>query len=225
MILKPGAALLFDIDGTLADTDPLHLEAFNRTFAPYGEHFDEARFALELQGLANAAIAARFVPQLSAAEGMEVLRGKEAIFRDLAKSSIHAVPGLFELMDMADRIGLPMAAVTNAPRANAELILDGLGIRDRFKAMVIGEELAHGKPHPLPYLEGLRLLGADAGSSVAFEDSRTGIASATAAGIVTVGIRTSLLHQDMLTAGAAMSADGYDERELRAFIEARVAVG
>jgi len=222
MILKPGAALLFDIDGTLADTDPLHLQAFNRTFEPYGHHFDKARFALELQGLANAAIAARFVPHLSPDEGMEVLRGKEAIFRDLARTSIHAVPGLFELMDLADGIGLPMAAVTNAPRANADLILDGLGVRARFKAVVIGEELAHGKPHPLPYLEGLRLLGADAASSVAFEDSRTGIASATAAGIVTVGIRTSLLHEDMIAAGAAMSVDGYDEPELRSFIEARI---
>lgn len=223
MILKPGAALLFDIDGTLADTDPLHLEAFNRTFAPYGEHFDKPRFALELQGLANAAIAARFVPQLSAEEGMAVLSGKEAIFRDLAKTSIHAVPGLFDLLDLADSLGLPMAAVTNAPRANAELILDGLGIRDRFKAIVIGEELAHGKPHPMPYLEGLRLLGADAASSVAFEDSRTGIASATAAGISTVGIRTSLVDQDMIAAGAVMSVDGYGEPELRRFIEARVA--
>lgn len=222
MILKPGVALLFDIDGTLADTDPLHLEAFNRTFAPYGEHFDKARFALELQGLANAAIAARFVPHLSAEEGIAVMRGKEVVFRDLARTSIHAVPGLFDLMDLADSIGLPMAAVTNAPRANAELILDGLGIRDRFKAIVIGEELAHGKPHPLPYLEGLRLLGAEAGSSVAFEDSRTGIASATAAGIVTVGIRTSLLHEDMIAVGAAMSVDGYDAPELREFIEARV---
>ena len=58
MTLKPGAALLFDIDGTLADTDPLHLQAFNQTFEPYGHHFDKARFSRELQGLANIAIAA-----------------------------------------------------------------------------------------------------------------------------------------------------------------------
>lgn len=223
MILKPGAALLFDIDGTLADTDPLHLEAFNRTFAPYGHHFDKPRFALELQGLANEAIARRFVPHLSPADGMELLRGKEETFRDLARSAIHAVPGLFALMDMADAAGLPMAAVTNAPRANADLILDGLGIRHRFRALVIGEELAHGKPHPLPYLEGLRLLGASAEASVAFEDSRTGIASATAAGLATIGIRTSLLHEDMIAAGAVLSADSYDDPAVRTFISSRVA--
>lgn len=220
----PGAALLFDIDGTLADTDPLHLEAFNRTFAPYGHAFDKARFSRELQGLANVAIAARFVPHLSAADGMAVLDGKEAVFRELARTAIHAVPGLFALLDLADAAGLPMAAVTNAPRANADLILDGLGIRHRFKAVVIGADLPHGKPHPLPYLEGLRLLGARAEVSVAFEDSRTGIASATAAGIATVGIRTSLAHEDLVVAGAVMSAAGYDESELLAFIRERVEV-
>lgn len=222
MILKPGAALLFDIDGTLADTDPLHLEAFNRTFAPYGEHFDKARFAIELQGKANEAIAKRFLPQLSRDEGMAIMTGKEEVFRDLARTQIHAVPGLFELMDLADAWGLPMAAVTNAPRPNADLILEGLGIKARFKAIVIGDELAHGKPHPLPYLEGLRLLGASAENSVAFEDSRTGIASATAAELATVGMRTSLLDADMLAAGAAMSADRYDDPAVHAFIAARV---
>ncbi|HTO27287.1 MAG TPA: HAD-IA family hydrolase [Devosia sp.] len=205
----PGAALLFDIDGTLADTDPLHLEAFNRTFEPYGHVFDKARFSRELQGLANVAIAARFVPHLSPAQGMAVLDGKEALFRELARTAIHAVPGLFALLDLADAAGLPMAAVTNAPRANADLILDGLGIRHRFKAVVIGADLPHGKPHPLPYLEGLRLLGARADISVAFEDSRTGIASATAAGIATIGIRTSLDDLQLRAAGAVLSADGY----------------
>ena len=218
----PGAALLFDIDGTLADTDPLHLEAFNRTFAPYGHVFDKPRFSRELQGLANVDIAARFVPHLSPAEGMAVLDGKEAMFRELARTSIHAVPGLFALLDLADAAGLPMAAVTNAPRANADLILDGLGIRQRFKAVVIGADLPHGKPHPLPYLEGLRLLGASADRSVAFEDSRTGIASATAAGLATIGIRTSLLHEALAAAGATLSADGYDDPEVLAFIAARI---
>ena len=220
MILKPGAALLFDIDGTLADTDPLHLKAFNQTFAPFGHHFDKARFALELQGKANEAIAHRFLPHLSPEEGMAVMMSKEALFRELARTEIHAVPGLFELLDLADAADLPMAAVTNAPRANAELILNGLGIVGRFRAVVIGEELAHGKPHPLPYLEGLRLLGANAEHSVAFEDSRTGITSATSAGLATIGIRTSLSEQDMVAAGAAMSADGYDDPVLLAFIRA-----
>lgn len=222
MIPSPGAALFFDIDGTLADTDPLHLEAFNRTFEPYGQHFEKERFAVELHGMANEAIARKFVPHLSAEEQAAVMLAKEATFRALAASEVHAVPGLFALLDLADAAGLPMAAVTNAPRLNARLILDGLGITHRFKALVIGEELAHGKPHPLPYLEGLRQLGANASVSVAFEDSRTGITSATGAGLATIGIRTSLKHDDMIAAGASTSAARYDDPVLLEFIAAHI---
>lgn len=218
----PDAALLFDIDGTLADTDPLHLEAFNATFAPFGHRFDKARFALELQGLANVDIARRLLPKLSPQEGMAVLDRKEVAFRKLAEAATHAVPGLLALLDRANAAGLAMAAVTNAPRLNADLILDALGIRHRFNVIVIGAELDHGKPHPLPYLEALRLLGAEARHAVAFEDSRTGITSAKAARLATIGIRTSLVDADLLGAGAVLSADDYTDPALLALVEARI---
>jgi len=121
---------------------------------------------------------------------------------------------LMALLAHADRAGIPMVAVTNAPRANAEMMLSGLGITHRFKAVVIGDELAHGKPHPMPYLEGLRAVNAAANLSVAFEDSRSGIQSASAAGIATIGIRTSLGHADMVEAGARMTARSFDDPEL-----------
>src|ERR1700704_7212002 len=98
------------------------------------------------------------------------------------------------LLALADRASIPMVAVTNAPRLNAEMLLSGLGIADRFKDLVIGDELPHGKPHPMPYLEGLRAVGAAPKASVAFEDSRSGVQSASSAGIATIGIRTSLTH-------------------------------
>ena len=60
-MLGSGRALLFDIDGTLADTDALHLEAFNRILGPRGHSFDHARFSKELQGFSNASISARFL--------------------------------------------------------------------------------------------------------------------------------------------------------------------
>ena len=76
------------------------------------------------------------------------------------RRQIEPLPGLMALLDRADAAGIPMVAVTNAPRLNAELLLSGLGITHRFKALVIGDELPHGKPHPLPYQEGLRFVGA-----------------------------------------------------------------
>jgi HAD superfamily hydrolase (TIGR01509 family) len=211
---RPQKALLFDIDGTLADTDALHLEAFNLVFGPRGHIFDHARFARELQGFSNASIGERFLPDQTPERQAAIMGEKEAAFRSLVSGKIRPVPGLMMLLALADRASIPMVAVTNAPRLNAEMLLSGLAIIDRFKAIVIGDELPHGKPHPMPYLEGLRAVNAAAGLSVAFEDSRSGIRSASAAGIATVGIRTSLSHADMLEAGARMTAETFDDPEL-----------
>jgi HAD superfamily hydrolase (TIGR01509 family) len=216
MMQALGKALLFDIDGTLADTDALHREAFNRVFGPRGHVVDDARFKRELQGFSNASIGERFLPTESLEARVAIMDEKEEIFRKLVAGRIEPLPGLTMLLDRADAAGIPMVAVTNAPRLNAELLLSGLGITQRFKAIVIGDELLHGKPHPLPYQEGLRFVGASAAASVAFEDSRSGVQSAAAAGIPTIGIRTTLGHDDLVAAGAVTSASSYDDPDLLA---------
>ncbi|RTE89713.1 MULTISPECIES: HAD-IA family hydrolase [Bradyrhizobium] len=223
MIEAIGRALLFDIDGTLANTDPLHLKAFNQVLGPRGHVFDHARFSRELQGFANVSIGDRFLPDETPARRAAILAEKEEIFRTLVAGQVEPLPGLLALLDRADAAGVPMVAVTNAPRLNAELLLSGLGIAERFKAIVIGDELPYGKPHPLPYQEGLRFVGASAESSIAFEDSRSGVQSAAAAGIPTIGIRTSLSHDDLVGAGAVASASAFDDPDLLARLAAAMA--
>lgn len=222
MPLKPGAGLLFDIDGTLVESDPLHLQAFNLMFEPYGHSFDRERFGRELQGLANAAIGERFLPGETKERQWEIMMAKEAKFRELALEGIEPVHGLFDLLDWANAQGVPMVAVTNAPRPNADLLLDAIGVRDRFRALVIADELEYGKPHPLPYLEGLRLIGADPANSVAFEDSRTGITSSTAAGLATIGMATGLSDDQLVEAGAVIAARDYRDKKLLNFVSDRL---
>jgi len=214
MIETMGRALLFDIDGTLANTDPLHLKAFNQVLGPHGHAFDHARFSRELQGFANISIGERFLPDETLERRAAILDEKEEVFRSLVAGQVEPLPGLMALLDRADDAGVPVVAVTNAPRLNAELLLSGLGITQRFKALVIGDELPYGKPHPLPYQEGLRFVGARAAASIAFEDSRSGVQSATAAGIPTIGIRTSLSDADLVAAGAVASASAFDDPAL-----------
>jgi HAD superfamily hydrolase (TIGR01509 family) len=213
-----GKALLFDIDGTLTDTDALHLEAFNEVLGPHGHAFDHARFTKELQGFSNASISERFLTGEPPGRQAAIMGEKEQAFRTLVAGRIQPLPGLMALLAQADRANIPMVAVTNAPRLNAEMLLSGLGIADRFKVLVIGDELAHGKPHPMPYLEGLRAVGAAPKTSVAFEDSRSGVQSASSAGIATVGIRTSLSHDEMVAVGAVMSAKDFDDPQLLEFV-------
>ena len=213
-----GKALLFDIDGTLTDTDALHLQAFNEVLGPHGHAFDHARFSKELQGFSNASISERFLAGQPPERQTVIMAEKEQAFRKLVAGRIQPLPGLIALLALAERADIPMVAVTNAPRLNAEMLLSGLGIADRFKVLVIGDELPHGKPHPMPYLEGLRAVGAAPKASVAFEDSRSGVRSASSAGIPTIGIRTSLSHADMVAAGAVMTAKDFDDPELLKFV-------
>jgi HAD superfamily hydrolase (TIGR01509 family) len=217
---RPKRALLFDIDGTLADTDALHLQAFNVVLGPRGHVFDHERFTRELQGFSNASIGERFLANESPDRKMAIMDEKEAAFRNLVAGEVRPTTGLMALLARADEASIPMVAVTNAPRLNAEMLLSGLGIMHRFKAVVIGDELPHGKPHPMPYLEGLRAVNAAADLSVAFEDSRSGVKSASAAGIATVGIRTSLSHADMIEAGAVLTARTFEDPELLRLVAA-----
>lgn len=224
MALKKGASLLFDIDGTLADTDRLHLIAFQAAFKPFGVTIDQQRYTGDIQGFTNEEIIRRIIPKVPAAEAVEVLLAKEVHFRKLAAEDIEPMPGLMALIGRAEAAGIPMAAVTNAPRENAMLILESLGLVNRFQTIVIGGEMAHGKPHPLPYLEGLRRIGGDAAASLAFEDSRTGVQSATAAGIATIGILSSLAEADLKAVGAVAAAIDYAGPAVAEWMLARLGV-
>jgi HAD superfamily hydrolase (TIGR01509 family) len=193
--------LLFDLDGTIADTDHLHFEAFRRLLAGHGRAIDHATYKLRIMGQPNPAIAAWLFPDADEEAHRAFSDAKEALFRSLARD-MTPLPGLVEMLDWADRIGLRRAVVTNAPRVNAEFVLDALGLTTRFETLVIGEELARSKPDPLPYATALDRLGRPPGKAVAFEDSRSGIAAATAAGLFTYGVATGLDPATLRASGA-----------------------
>lgn len=214
--------LLFDLEGTLADTDALHFEAFVRTLAPMGIAMARADYVARILGRTNAAIMRDLFPGAGEAERARVAEEKEACFRALA-ARIEPVAGLGALLDWGARNGLRTAVVTNAPRANAEQMLAGLGLASRFDVVVIGDELARGKPDPLPYATALARLGADAARAVAFEDSRSGIAAANAAGIFTFGLSTTLDAPALRAAGADVAIADFADPALMDGLRARFA--
>ncbi|MBM3539559.1 MAG: HAD-IA family hydrolase [Alphaproteobacteria bacterium] len=222
MTIKTGAALLFDIDGTLADTDEFHREAYNEAMKPWGEVFDLDRYAREIQGFTNADITARLLPNEPIERRLELSELKEATFRRLVQGQVRPKPGLMALLDRADAAGVPMAAVTNAPRPNAELMLGALGITHRFRRIVIGDELPHGKPHPLPYLEGLRATNGRAEHALAFEDSRSGIRAAVDAQVATIGLAASGDHAQLVESGAVAAVDDFNDATVAEWLRQRL---
>jgi beta-phosphoglucomutase-like phosphatase (HAD superfamily) len=215
----PQPCLLFDIDGTLADTDHHHFVALQRIFAPRGLDLDMETFRTRIIGRANAQLFEEFFPQLAPEEQLALSDQKEALFRKIAgEAGMTPVTGLFALLAWAQDQALPMGVVTNAPRLNADATLSGLGLGPEFLTLVIGAELAHGKPHPLPYLNGLRDLSGDAARSVAFEDSVPGVMAAAAAGMAVVGLLTSQAAETLTVAGAHLTVANFDDTRLRPFI-------
>jgi HAD superfamily hydrolase (TIGR01509 family) len=159
---------------------------------------------------------------LSAAEQAATLAAKEARYRD-DLGEVEPIAGVEAMLDFAAARGLKCALVTNAPRANIEKVLVALGLAKRLTQWVIGAELARAKPDPLPYQTALARLGAEAGRSVAFEDSPSGLRSAKGAGLMVVGLTTTLPADKLLAAGAEIAVADFTDPRIRPLIEARVA--
>ena len=217
-------ALLFDLDGTLIDSDPDHLVAFQEVFAPHGIALDRALYATHIMGASNAMIGDRFLAHLPAAERAALFEAKEAAFRERMGAAATPTLGAVELLAFAAERGLPCAVVTNAPRANAEKALTALGLAERLPLVVIGGELARAKPDPLPYLTALELIGASAEKSVAFEDSLSGVQAAVAAGLAVVGITTGLSAERLLAAGAVFAAQDFRDPRIYELIATKAAL-
>ncbi|RON82680.1 haloacid dehalogenase [Pseudomonas chlororaphis] len=212
-------ALLFDLDGTLTDTDQLHLLALQQLLLEEeGRVFTHQEFAAHVSGQANANMCRYLFPQRSVAEHEAFADRKEVRFRQLSPR-LTPMPGLLRLLDFARERGIGVCVVTNAPRANAEHMLDVLGLGDRFDSVLVAEELPRAKPDPLPYLTGLECLGASAEAGIAFEDSIPGLTAAVGAGVFTVGLATSQSPKALLAAGAHLVVEDFNDPRLWAVIE------
>ena len=179
------AAVLLDMDGTLVDTEPDWVACEQELVAAHGGSWTD-QDALALVGkplLASAGyLAAVGGVDLAPAAIVELLLdGVVARVRE----RIPWAPGAQELLAALGETGVPVALVTMSYRRLAEAVLDGLP-DGTFGAVVTGDEVRESKPHPEPYLRAAALLGVDPGRCIAVEDSPTGVASAEAAGCVTV---------------------------------------
>ncbi|MDD2046060.1 HAD family hydrolase [Pseudomonas putida] len=211
-------ALLFDLDGTLTDTDKLHLLAMQQLLLEEGRVLTEAEFDAHVSGRANADLCRYLFPERSLAEHQAFADRKEARFRALSPT-LQPTAGLIRLLEHAEQAGIGMAVVTNAPRANAVHMLNAMGLGERFKHVLVAEELPRAKPDPLPYLAGLECLQARASHALAFEDSVPGVTAASQAGIFTVGLSTSQAPDALLAAGAQLVVADFEDPRLWALIE------
>jgi HAD superfamily hydrolase (TIGR01509 family) len=206
-------ALLFDLDGTLANTDPIHFQTWRELLLDYGLDIDLDFYQAKFSGRRNQEIVKDLLPHLSDAEGEQLSWQKEANFRDRAEQVLMPMPGLAEILAWTDAHQLKRAVVTNAPVENAQFMLRVLQLETVFPIVILGDELPKGKPDPLPYQLALEQLGVTAADTIAFEDSPSGIRSAVGAGIPTVGVASTHSLEELHHLGVSlMIADFTDDR-------------
>ena len=210
-------ALLFDLDGTLAETDSLHLPTWVDVLRPHGIEVDEAFYKENISGRSTGEIVRELLPDLSNEEGREIGDEKEANFRERAVE-LEPLPGLLDFLKESRECGLKTALVTNAPEENVEAILLALELGDFFDEVVLSDEVGPVKPDPAPYRAALDRLGVSPEEALAFEDSTSGISSSVGAGIPTVGIASTQNPQRLQEAGAFMVAEDFTDPQLRDII-------
>jgi HAD superfamily hydrolase (TIGR01509 family) len=207
-------ALLFDLDGTLAETDSLHLPTWVDALRPHGIDVDESFYRENISGRNNLKVLEDLLPDLPADDGQTLAEAKEASFRDRAHE-LEPLTGLLDFIREAKRRDLRLALVTNAPEANVEAVLLALDLGDLFDEVVLSDDVGPVKPDPAPYKAALQTLGVAPEEALAFEDSTSGIASSTGAGIPTVGIASTQEPETLESAGAFMVAEDFADPKLR----------
>lgn len=212
----PDAALLFDLDGTMLMSDPIHVAVFRDMMASRGLVVTEEFYERHIHGRLNVDFFAEFLPDEPDPQGLS--EAKEAEFRNRLPRPYPAMPGLHELIAQAKDRGWGLAVVTNAMRLNAEAMLEAIGLSGAFDTVVIGEECKRAKPDPEPYLEAMRSLGVSPSQCIAFEDSPSGMRAAQRSGAWPVGIRSSLNDARLREAGARVTIQDYTDDALPAIL-------
>ncbi len=194
-------ALIFDVDGTLAETEDLHRQAFNRAFAEMGLdwHWSPERYADLLTVMGGKERLAHYVatehgePDAARRAQMgEIHDRKTHLYGDLVTGgALPLRPGIARLVEEARRAGLRLAVASTTSRPNVDaLIAVNFPDGDPFDVVACGDEAERKKPHPDVFLLALERLGVAASEAIAFEDSVAGIRSALDAGLPVVATRS-----------------------------------
>jgi beta-phosphoglucomutase len=180
--------VIFDMDGVLADSEPLHAQAWVIVLRRYGIHVDERWFDRWI-GIPNTETADEIVELYAmAVKAPQLVDERQAVYLDLVDRELRPFPGLAESIG---GITLPMAVATSSTRSDAARILSRLGLAHHFRAVVTREDVQRPKPDAEVYARAAAALGLGPAECAAIEDSPAGVASAAAAGCCVLAVTTT----------------------------------
>ena len=191
-------AVIFDCDGVLADTEPLHLRAYNTILEPLGVAIGPAEYAADFLGLDDReafarVLALRGVAHVSS-DVERLVEAKARTFTEVLRAECRIYPGVRPFVRSFD--GLARAVASGARREEIAIVLEHAGLANAFPVVVGMEDVAVGKPDPAPFLRALGELNRahrhiEPDQCLVVEDSRLGIVAARRAGMRCLAVTTS----------------------------------
>ena len=208
-------AVIFDMDGVLLDSEPIHQKVNMDFFTEIGTPVSQEVYDRYFVGLPLA----QMFEYLKKERGLDgdvsdmVKRSNDKLSAEFRSSSIVPVAGVEELLKAFQERGLPMAVGSSSSPQLIGTVIEKLGLEGYFQYLVSGYEVEKGKPHPDLFLHISTLLGAEAGECLVIEDSSLGVEAGVSAGMSVVGVRNpSSGDQDLNKADMVIRDFSGDER-------------
>jgi beta-phosphoglucomutase len=195
---KESIAFIFDMDGTLVDNMKFHTQAWCNFFSELGIEMTEDEVHRCTSGTLQEIIRRICGNHLSDDEVAALGERKELFYRQMYRPHLKLIDGLKPFLDEARKLGILMAVATSAGQRNIDFVLNGLGIKPYFSALVGGDDVEFGKPHPETFLKASQRLDRPPEQCIVFEDTIAGIEAAQNAGMRAIAITTMLPAQSFV---------------------------
>lgn len=215
-------AIVYDVDGTLINSEPLHVEAWKQALVKHGHTISElpAEFLDTMAGKKPIVIAEGMVVELSINTSAEqFLNEKAAIFFSMTQKSLEPMPGAIESVGRLSEAGFRLAIGTSLDREFLDIVLNKFNISNKFEVIVTGNEITKGKPDPETYFKVFEKLNLEPFSCLVLEDARSGVEAAKASGAFCIGIENiNAEPQDLSSADLVVdSLSEVDEKFILSF--------
>lgn len=208
-LLKQKKAVIFDMDGVVIDSEPLHERSSRLVLAQHDLEIEDATFA-DFKGSTDRTILEYLVAENNLNVDVEALLQQKRL---TYASLIDELQPIYGVVSFINRINesYRLALTTSASRRNKELAFSKFNLHSFFEVVITSDDINNPKPDPEPYLETTSRLQLNPQDCVVIEDSFNGVRSAAAAGCTVVGITTSFAPDALMDAGADLVIKGYDE--------------
>lgn len=215
--LQPGSclldgmkAILFDMDGVLIDSEPVHAACISALAEEMGGRPLDQKELLSFKGVPDRQVAAglmRLFPDAGRKAPAVMKRAFDLYVERF--SLVKLIPGAREFVLAAGESGLRLSVATSAAPGMQQMAFDAFDLNGLFETVVTGDDVKRGKPDPEPYLLAASRLGVNPAECLVIEDSINGVKSGKAAGCRVVGLTTSFPKAALLAAGADVVVDAY----------------